>query len=85
MREWWANVYRSGPEVITASLKHSTRSAADERGRLTTSNAGPYDHHLIGRIHVRLKPEGAPKRYADDVERYAWERAERLGLPPRYA
>jgi hypothetical protein len=81
MREWWSNVYNDncwdGPNGVAYVLdkSHPTREAADRFSSIDR----------IGCVHVRLKPEGAPRRYADDIERYAWERAERLGIPPRYA
>lgn len=71
MREWWANVYDDGlngfPDGVAYvfSRRYDTRYEADEMaGGLRT-----------GRVHVRLKPEGAPKRYASGGNRRRWERA----------
>jgi hypothetical protein len=33
----------------------------------------------VCRLHVKLKPEGSPKRYRDDFERSAYENAEARG------
>lgn len=80
MREWWANVYASAycEGVSVTGVRYAHRANSVQRARQNPSRP-------FCRIHVRLKPEGAPRRYADDVERYAWERAERLGIAPRYA
>jgi len=65
MREWWANIYRrpGGGGVFVTETQHATR---DQARRFSTSQR-------IGCVHVRLKPEGAPRRYASTWERWGWE------------
>ena len=75
MREWWANYYPEADGVFKIGGKFKSRRGAEQ-----------FQGHLAAfRIHVRLKPEGAPKRYLDDAERYAWEQAARRGETPRYS
>jgi len=63
MREWWANVYfMQGGAVVSAS-RHGTRDQA----RRNSFEA------RVACVHVRLKPEGAPRRYADALDRWIWE------------
>jgi hypothetical protein len=65
MRECWFNVYgreRNGAP-FTGAIPFRSRSEA-------------WMHAQSGvafRIHVRLKPEGAPRRYASESERRGWE------------
>ena len=61
MREWWANVYWKGGRVIVG-VKSDCRSSLSGSGR----GAGYA-------VHVRLKPKGAPRRYASSWERWGWE------------
>lgn len=63
MREWWANVYQ--PD---SSYFGHRRETLREAKAMQAPGA-------ICRIHVRLKPEGAPRRYASEVERANWESA----------
>jgi len=65
MREWWTNQYDFGAGPIGRNY-HLTRDAADAASR---NGAGEVSERLRFRIHVRLKPEGAPKRYANADER----------------
>ena len=74
MREWWANVYvRDGKTSVGTSawFMHADRETADEQGAWIGGGLSP---DIAFRIHVRLKPEGAPKRYASEANRRAWER-----------
>jgi hypothetical protein len=59
MREFWANVY--GDEVGTPRTSRRAAAAIADLG------------HLTCRVHVRLKPKGAPRRYANAEHRRAWE------------
>lgn len=81
MREGWANAYVTDYGPVCGKFVdlggYTSKANAEAWARLSRPPAFL--------VHAKLKPEGAPKRYADDVERYAWERAERLGIPPRYA
>jgi len=64
MTECWRNVYDSGDgAAVVGCISFDTRAEAER-------NAG---FCLAFRIHVRLKPEGAPKRYASARERRLWE------------
>lgn len=74
MREYWANVYAPEPGVDSVGAPYPDAAHADENAC----------RNRYARIHVRLKPEGAPKRYRDDVQRWAWEDAARRGTTPRY-
>jgi len=62
-REWWSNVY-VGHRGPYGGAMHPTRASA----------AGDAGGDCVGRIHVRLKPEGAPRRYATAMDRLMWER-----------
>jgi len=62
MREWWQNAYPSETYGFGGRYPTPERCASWATPR------------AFARIHVRLKPEGAPKRYASDGERAAWER-----------
>jgi hypothetical protein len=62
VREWWANVYRDDAEAVVG-LEWPTRN----RCVVEIASGAKF------RIHVRLKPEGAPKRYRDAANRRAWE------------
>jgi hypothetical protein len=61
-REWWSNVY--GPFPTCGIVPHRSRKEADDIAQ----------KHRIGCVHVRLKPEGAPKRYINAENKAAWER-----------
>jgi hypothetical protein len=69
MGGWWSNVYDDncwdGPAGVAYVLdkSHPSREAADRY-----QSAG-----RIGCVHVRLKPEGAPRRYVSEAEQDAWE------------
>lgn len=64
MREWWANMhYSDDGRVAYAGAQCVSREQAAKNS----------SRRICSRIHVRLKPEGAPKRYADWLERSAWE------------
>lgn len=63
-REWWANVYAKEDGTLFAGFPATSRS--DSTYFCMTERAK-------FRIHVRLKPEGAPKRYASADERWSWE------------
>jgi len=76
MREWFQNVYQ-GDESGSQKLGLTVFETRQEARKFTASAA-------VFRIHVRLKPEGAPRRYRDDYQRQAWEWAERAGMTPRY-
>ena len=67
MREWWANVYpgRYGQEPYTRLGEKGVSRGEAEQARALGRPAF--------RIHVRLKPEGAPRRYASAANRRAWE------------
>lgn len=67
--EYWANVYIEDAIAEIGGV-HDCR---EDCVGLAVPPAG--DRF---RIHVRLKPEGAPKRYADEQDRYFWERAPNL-------
>lgn len=67
LREWWANLYmRPWGDCVTSLKSHATQEAA-----MNAAIGTP----VVGRVHVRLKPEGAPKRYASNWNRNAWEQA----------
>lgn len=63
MREWWANVYQRGSGRYEASAAKFACRGRAEIGAC-------WD--IRSRIHVRLKPEGAPRRYASDTEEWLW-------------
>lgn len=61
-KEFWVNVSVVGGECVYG-VDWETRKmavAVDDQSQF--------------RIHVRLKPEGAPKRYATAMDRLMWER-----------
>jgi hypothetical protein len=67
LREWWANLYmRPWGDCVTSLKSHATQEAA-----MNAAIGTP----VVGRVHVRLKPEGAPKRYLNSAERMLWEQA----------
>jgi hypothetical protein len=68
MREWWANVYPPRSGVITARAVDRGEAIAWAAEAVSNRNMPP-----VCRIHVRLKPEGAPRRYASEANRLAWE------------
>jgi hypothetical protein len=78
MREGWAAVYRdriTGHPIVG--------SWWPTRGGSVRADAG-FPPRAVCRVHVKLKPEGAPKRYSDAAERWAWEtypHAMRAGVP----
>lgn len=78
-REWWANVQMYGVGRTRGTFVGSqfkTRYAAEVAASLAFLEPA-------FRIHVRLKPEGAPKRYASERERYLWEHPLKLrGVAP---
>lgn len=63
MREFWANVYGPPGWPTVSVVPHATREEAAKYGEGVRS----------GCVHVRLKPEGAPKRYASRDNQRAWE------------
>jgi len=63
MREYWVNVYVGGD--MGAAFP-------DRKDAEWFIRKGGFP--VVYRIHVRLKPEGAPKRYAGEANRMAWER-----------
>jgi hypothetical protein len=68
MREWWANVYPHIDGHMKIGGKFCSRAGCVQyRGDFAAS-----------RIHVRLKPEGAPRRYANEHNRYSWETGDLL-------
>ena len=71
MREWWANVYAASYGGLIYGREHPTRKAA----AIPMGKVKECDPSMPAfRIHVRLKPEGAPKRYASEANRRAWEK-----------
>lgn len=64
MRECWANVYAINGAAVTGG-KYRTRGVA-----MGVSYLG---NKPFARLHVRLKPEGAPRRYASEHDRRNWE------------
>lgn len=64
MVEWWQNVYGEKFWQTASSNRHASRDDAE---------TGSLRNLLKFRIHVRLKPEGAPKRYASERDRMLWE------------
>lgn len=81
MREYWANVYSNifGATVIVGFEAETLRES-----QVMNGEHGGIPNGAVFRIHVRLKPEGAPERYLDDAQRWAWEDAARRGTTPRY-
>lgn len=63
-RECWINVYPTGEDGSYLGRYFGTSSYAATIGR----RAG-----AIYRLHIRLKPEGAPRRYASEHDRRNWE------------
>lgn len=62
MIECWANVYQAD-QAAWAGIAHPDREAAEYfRGC-----------DCVAVVHIRLKPEGAPRRYASDKDRQNWE------------
>lgn len=70
MREWWANVYARDGKQDRHKFQHADRQEAEWGANMGNGDRSPY---LNSRIHVRLKPEGAPRRYASERERMWWE------------
>lgn len=68
MREWWANVYLSMFDMDRTLVGDGYPDRDGSIGRAASASTRP-----ICRIHVRLKPEGAPKRYASRDNQRAWE------------
>jgi hypothetical protein len=71
VREGWANVYPAEADVEgDIGCLHETREIAEAaNANIALAGFAPATY----RIHVRLKPEGAPRRYASANERKAWE------------
>jgi hypothetical protein len=69
MREGWANAYVTdyGP----ACGKFVDLGAAVSRE--LADHWATFGRRPSYRVHVKLKPEGAPKRYANEDNREAWE------------
>lgn len=65
--EYWANVRVYDGLWAGVGNRRETREAC--KAATALSPVLP-----AFRIHVRLKPEGAPKRYASEANRRAWER-----------
>lgn len=64
--EYWANVYPHVADPVKIGGKFKSRLRCEAfRGDFAAF-----------RIHVRLKPEGAPRRYANENNRRAWEKHE---------
>lgn len=62
----WVNVY---PETVDGVYGGHPGAFSEDRDTCDeTLIAGP-----AFRIHVRLKPEGAPRRYASEEHRRKWE------------
>lgn len=80
VREWWQTVYafqEPGSPRPSLGLASRSREAANLNA---TCEADPSSEvmkkcQMAFRIHVRLKPEGAPRRYADTMDRWWWENA----------
>jgi acyl-coenzyme A synthetase/AMP-(fatty) acid ligase len=64
MREFWLNVYKPEPGVDMVGAQHSSVIEANENAC----------RNRVARLHVRLKPDGAPRRYASEANRRAWEK-----------
>jgi hypothetical protein len=73
MREYWTNVYKY--EAIEGRGKIWVGSLVDRDtcDRWLAHYRKSRCHKPLFRVHVRLKPEGAPKRYASEANRRAWE------------
>ena len=65
-REYWQNVYPH--ERVGHWTGRDWPSAARAQQAANTDPQRP-----LYRIHVRLKPEGAPRRYASEGERLVWQ------------
>lgn len=63
LREYWQNVYADG----VGSQCFGTRWPDKRSASIDRTGGESF------RIHVRLKPEGAPRRYADWHDRFWWE------------
>lgn len=61
LREWWTNIYDDGPGFCQCKTREGAIRVAG------TAFLPLY------RIHVRLKSEGAPRRYLNADNRAAWE------------
>lgn len=69
LREWWVNMHYSDNGRISYAGGHCV--SREQAAKNSSAK-------IRCRIHVRLKPEGAPKRYASRIEQRAWERFPRL-------
>ena len=69
-REAWVNVYHY--EETGALWSGSLSDKAQSDRWLAHYRHSPASTPLY-RIHVRLKPEGAPRRYATEGERLVWQ------------
>ncbi|WP_156387772.1 hypothetical protein [Methylobacterium sp. Leaf399] len=72
VREWWANVYPYAPEYRRVGVEHPNKGFAEDALRCRRDCVDQEEAPAF-RIHVRMKPEGAPKRYASAMERGGWE------------
>lgn len=68
MRECWVNVYRSkyGEHGYRVGQVWHSKASADRPIKHSNGSA-------IFRLHIRLKPEGAPRRYSSERNRQQWE------------
>lgn len=76
MREWFQNVY--GIKVGGVPYLGTPSDCRQKANFSATNMQNPTAGHLtragvVCRLRVRLKPEGAPRRYASEANRRAWE------------
>jgi hypothetical protein len=71
MCEYWANVYPHSRKGIIVGVARD--SVFDCLGAVFSEDCKRADVSALYRVHVKLKPEGAPKRYACEANRLAWE------------
>lgn len=70
VREFWVPVYvlpRHGNRAKYCAVSGHISKDRDAAMECTA----PYAERFM--VHVRLKPEGAPRRYTDKANRCAWE------------
>lgn len=67
MRECWANVY-SEDGISWLGMAHETPESAASIREPPHAVTG-----VVAVAHVKLKPEGAPRRYASEKDRWNWE------------
>jgi len=71
MREWWSNiVVCEGADGLLYGERNPVRF--DTRADARVALSGNRNSNRF-RVHVKLKPEGAPKRYSDALDRWMWE------------